>query len=54
MLSICNYDIGNIRIYFIHRKTYFLNKDKTILNIFILIYYLIVSIYLQYLNFNLY
>jgi hypothetical protein len=34
MLSICNYDIGNIRMYDIHRNTYFLNinKEKTILN----------------------
>jgi hypothetical protein len=52
MLSICNYDIGNIRMYFIYRNTYFLNrnKDKTILNTFIVVYYLIVPIYLQYLN----
>jgi hypothetical protein len=51
MLSICNYDIGNIRMYVIHRNTYFLNrnKEKTILNTFILIYYLILPIYLQYL-----
>jgi hypothetical protein len=39
-------------MYFKHRNTYFLNKnkDKTILNTFIVIFYLIVPIYLQYLN----
>jgi hypothetical protein len=46
MLSIRNYDIGNIRMYFIHRNTYFLNrnKDETILNAFIVIYYFIIPI----------
>jgi hypothetical protein len=39
-------------MYVIHRNTYFLNrnKEKTILNTLIVIYYLIVTIYLQYLN----
>jgi hypothetical protein len=52
MLLICNYDIGNIHMYVIHRNIYLQNrnKEKTILNTFIVIYYLIVPIYLQYLN----
>jgi hypothetical protein len=52
MVSICNYDIDNIRMYVIHRNTSFLNrnKNKSILKTSIVIYYLIVPIYLKYLN----
>jgi hypothetical protein len=28
MLTIYNYGIGNIRIYFIHRNTYFANRNR--------------------------